>query len=270
MKDGEATVETGPLAQVRADRVLTLTFDAAPAHALSSGMLVALQTALDAAAADPDVNVIVLASSGPIFCAGHDLREMRSFSGDDDGGRSRMDALFARCAGVMTSIVHSPKPVIAKVDGIATAAGCQLVAACDLAYASDRAGFCTPGVNLGGFCVTPMVALSRAIGRKAAMEMLLSGDTIDAETARQIGLVNRVLPAEDLDGFVDDFAARLATRNPGPIADGKGAFQTQLDLPLEQAYAHASRIMVDQFRDPGTAESIDAFLEKRRPRSAQD
>lgn len=262
---GQANRNT-PLARARDGRVLTLTLNAPPAQVLSLPMIDAIRAELDAAADDPDVNVIVLASSGRIFCAGHDLREMRRRLDDRDGARAWYDTLFARCTAMMTAIVRSPKPVIAKVDGLATAAGCQLVASCDLVYASDRAGFCTPGVNLGGFCSTPGVALARAVGRKAAMEMLLSGDTIDAATARDIGLVNRVLPADDLDAFVADFATRLAGRSPDAIAKGKRAFQAQVEMPLDQAYATAGRVMIDQFFTPDTVEGMDAFLEKRAPK----
>lgn len=247
-------------------RVRTLCLNAPPAHVLSWDMIDALRAALAAAAQDNAVRVIVLASTGRIFCAGHDLREMRQHRTDTDDGRQYYTDLFARCSDMMTAITRSPKPVIAMIDGLATAAGCQLVAACDLAYASDRSRFCTPGVNTGGFCATPMVALSRNVGRKAAMEMLLSGDEIDAEAAREIGLINRVMPADELALFVDGFAQRLAGRSAPAIAAGKRAFHEQVEMPLDQAYAHAGRLMVNRFLTQDAIEGMDSFLEKRPPR----
>ncbi len=254
------------LLTARDGKVLTVTFNAPPAHPLSSPMIDLLHATIDAASRDPGVNVIVLASTGRVFCAGHDLKEMRRHRRDDaDGGRAYFTDLFSRCSALMKAIVRSPKPVIAMVDGLATAAGCQIVASADLAFVSDRATFCTPGVNLGGFCSTPMVAVSRSLAPKHAMEMALSGDTLDAATAREYGLVNRVMPADELPGFVRDWAARLASRAPGAIARGKRAMQDERDMGLDAAYDHAGEVMVGHFLTPEHDEGTAAFFEKRPP-----
>ena len=227
-------------------------------NALSSALLAALDDALAAAMADTAVRVVVIAGAGAAFCAGHDLREVRS-----DPSERAMQALFARCAAVMTRIVRAPKPVIARVHGVATAAGCQLVASCDLAVAAQTARFATPGVNIGLFCSTPMVALSRAVGRKAAMEMLLTGDMVEAARAMALGLVNRVVPEGDLDGAVLALAGQIAAKSPLTLAIGKEAFYRQSEMGLDAAYAYASEVMTRNMMTHDAREGIDAFIEKR-------
>ncbi len=245
--------------------VLTITFSAPPAHPLSLDTIGLLRAELNRAAEDRLVKVIVLASSGKIFCSGHDLVEMRTHRQDDDGGKAFLDKLFDECSQLMQAIVGHPKPIIAAVDGIATAAGCQLVASCDLAIASERARFCTPGVNLGGFCSTPMVALSRNLKPKHAMEMLLTGEMIDAQTARDFGLINRVVPPEYLNQIVKKYAETIASKSTAAIARGKRAFYRQLDMPLAEAYEFSSKVMVDGFLTKDADEGISAFFDKRDP-----
>jgi enoyl-CoA hydratase/carnithine racemase len=243
------------------DGVARLTLNRpAQRNALSVGLMAALQDSLDAIADDAGIKVVVIAANGPSFCAGHDLKEVRA-----NPGRSNYAALFDQCSRLMTSIVNLPKPVIARVHGIATAAGCQLVATCDLAVAAQTARFATPGVNIGLFCSTPMVALSRNVARKHAMEMLLTGDMTDAETARSIGLVNRVVPEAQLDGAVMALAQQIASKSPLTLAIGKEAFYRQLEMPLDDAYAHASEVMTRNMLAQDAEEGIDAFLEKRKP-----
>jgi len=229
-------------------------------NALSVGLMAALQEALDAAAADPDVRVVVIGGAGPAFCAGHDLAEMRA-----NPGRQAHEALFAQCSRLMTSIVRLPKPVIARVHGVATAAGCQLVASCDLAVAAETARFATPGVNIGLFCSTPMVALSRNVAPKHAMEMLLTGDMVDARTAESIGLVNAAVPEAGLDDAVLALARKIAAKSPLTLKIGKEAFYRQREMPLDEAYAHASRVMAENMMARDAQEGIDAFLGKRQP-----
>jgi enoyl-CoA hydratase/carnithine racemase len=228
-------------------------------NALSVPLMTALEAELAAIQADHSVKVAVIAGAGPAFCAGHDLKEVRS------GDGAAHQALFAQCSRLMQAIIGLRVPVIARVHGIATAAGCQLVATCDLAIAADTARFATPGVNIGLFCSTPMVALSRAVPRKAAMEMLLLGDLIDAPTAVRHGLVNRAVPETELDAAVRALAARIANKSPRVLAIGKPAFYHQADLPLADAYRYASEVMVTNMQDPDAAEGIDAFLQKRPP-----
>jgi enoyl-CoA hydratase/carnithine racemase len=229
-------------------------------NALSRGLMTALEDALDAAASDPAVKIVVIAGAGPAFCAGHDLREIRA-----EPGRASYETLFAQCARLMTRIVRLPKPVIARVHGVATAAGCQLVASADLAIAADTARFATPGVNIGLFCSTPMVALSRAIGRKPALEMLLTGDPIDAAHARELGLINRVVPEAALDEEVTSLAHQIAGKSPLTLAIGKEAFYRQAEMDLDAAYAYAAEIMTRNMLARDAEEGIDAFLAKRPP-----
>jgi enoyl-CoA hydratase/carnithine racemase len=229
-------------------------------NALSRGLMTALEATLDTIAADKAVKVIVIAGAGPSFCAGHDLREIRA-----EPGREAYEALFAQCSRLMTRIVRLPKPVIARVHGVATAAGCQLVASCDLAVAADTARFATPGVNIGLFCSTPMVALSRAVGRKQAMEMLLTGDLVDATRAREIGLINRVVPESELDAAVTTLAQQIAAKSPLTLAIGKEAFYRQAELDLDAAYTYASEVMTRNMLARDAEEGIDAFLAKRPP-----
>lgn len=244
-----------------ADGIATLTLNRPQArNALSVGLMAALQAELDAVKADPAVTVVVLAANGPAFCAGHDLKEVRA-----NPGREAYAALFEQCSKLMMSIVTLPKPVIARVHAMATAAGCQLVASCDLAYAAEEARFATPGVNIGLFCSTPMVALSRAVGRKKAMEMLLSGRPIGAEEAMLAGLVNDVVPAAELDEAVMGMARTIAGKSPLTLAIGKEAFYRQLEMPLADAYAYASEVMTRNMLARDAEEGIDAFLAKRDP-----
>ena len=230
-------------------------------NALSIALMAALQAELDAIAADKTAKAVVIAGAGPAFCAGHDLREMRG-----NPGRQHYETVFRQYSHLMLSIVKLPKPVIARVHGIATAAGCQLVASCDLAIAAEDARFATPGVNIGLFCSTPMVALTRAVGRKAAMEMLLTGDLVDAARARELGLVNRVAPVSRLDQEVTELARQIAGKSALTLAIGKEAFYRQAELGIAEAYAYASEVMTRNMLARDAEEGIDAFLEKRPAR----
>ena len=241
--------------------VLRLTLNRPEArNALSVGLMSALTEVLCGAAQDPQVRVVIIAGAGPAFCAGHDLREIRS-----DQRRETYERIFAQCSELMLRIVRLPKPVIAEVHGVATAAGCQLVATCDLAVAAENARFATPGVNIGLFCSTPMVALTRAVGRKAAMEMLLTGELVDAATARAIGLVNRVVARERLREAVDDLAGKIAGKSAMTLAIGKEAFYRQAELDLAAAYRYATEVMTTNMLAHDAGEGIDAFLAKRAP-----
>jgi enoyl-CoA hydratase/carnithine racemase len=242
--------------------IATLTLNRPAArNALSRGMLQALAVEFDRIASDPRVRVVVLAGAGPAFCAGHDLKEIRAANFDS----VYTHALLDECARVMLAIVRLPMPVIARVHGVATAAGCQLVASCDLAVAADDARFATPGVNIGLFCSTPMVALSRNVGRKAAMRMLLTGDLIDAHTAIRFGLINEVAPAAELESQTAALAAKIAGKSPLTLAIGKEAFYRQAELPLADAYAYAAEVMLTNLSKRDAQEGIDAFIEKRSP-----
>jgi enoyl-CoA hydratase/carnithine racemase len=241
--------------------VATLTLNRPGArNALSMGLIAALDAALTEIEADRSVHVVVIAGAGSAFCAGHDLREMRVTP-----EREAYAAVFSASSRLMRRIVTLPKPVIAQVHGVASAAGCQLVATCDLAVAGESARFATPGVDIGLFCSTPMVALSRAVGRKAAMEMLLTGDLIGAARAREIGLVNRVVPDGALEVEVAALARRIASKSPLTIAIGKEAFYRQAELDLAAAYALTAEVMTRNMLARDAEEGIDAFLEKRPP-----
>jgi enoyl-CoA hydratase/carnithine racemase len=229
-------------------------------NALSVVLMSALLEALARAATDPQARVVVIAGAGPAFCAGHDLRELRS-----DRRRETYARLFAQCSELMLAIVRLPKPVIAEVHGVATAAGCQLVATCDLAVAAEDARFATPGVNIGLFCSTPMVALTRAVGRKAAMEMLLTGELIDAYRAQAIGLVNRVVPPAELRDAIDGLSREIAGKSALTVAIGKEAFYHQAELDLAAAYRYAAEVMTTNMLARDAGEGIDAFLAKRAP-----
>ncbi|SAK46910.1 enoyl-CoA hydratase [Caballeronia catudaia] len=229
-------------------------------NALSEAMLEALERALKDIAAS-DARVVVLAGAGRAFCAGHDLKEMRA-----EPALDYYRQLFARCSRLMLTIQRMPQPVIARVHGIATAAGCQLVAMCDLAVSSSDARFAVSGVNLGLFCSTPSVALSRNVSRKAAFEMLVTGEFIDAATARERGLVNRVAPPGELDDAVRSLAATIAAKPREAVAAGKGLFYRQLETGIEAAYALASETMACNMMDDATLEGTQAFVEKRAPR----
>ena len=247
--------------------VATLTLDnPASRNPLSSEMLAAMHGALTDIAGDRGVRAVVIAGVGPAFSSGHDLREMTAHRNDRDGGEAFFERLMRDCAQVMMAIVELPKPVIAAIEGVATAAGCQLVAACDLAIAGDHARFATPGVNIGLFCSTPLVAVARTISRKHAMEMALTGDLYSAAEVERFGLVNRVVPAGQALATAQQIGARLATRSAATLAIGKKTFHQQVELGLADAYALASRAMVKNLLVPDAAEGIGAFLEKRPPR----
>ncbi len=253
--------DTPPLLRHDHDGVATLTLNRPRVrNALTMGLMAALDAALGAIAADPAIHVVVIAGAGPAFCAGHDMREMRATP-----TKEAYQAVFAQCSRLMQHIVALPKPVIARVHGVASAAGCQLVATCDLAVAGESARFATPGVDIGLFCSTPMVALSRAVGRKAAMEMLLTGDMIDARRARELGLINRVVPDAELDAAVAALARQIAGKSPFTLAIGKQAFYRQAELDLAAAYALTSEVMTRNMLARDAEEGIDAFLEKRAP-----
>jgi enoyl-CoA hydratase/carnithine racemase len=229
-------------------------------NALSATLMSALLEALARAAEDTQARVVVIAGAGPVFCAGHDLRELRA-----DPRRETYERVFAQCSELMLAIVRLPKPVIAEVHGVATAAGCQLVASCDLAVAAEEARFATPGVNIGLFCSTPMVALTRAVGRKAAMEMLLTGELIDAARAQAIGLINRVVPREGLRAAVDGLARDIAGKSSLTVKIGKEACYRQAELDLAAAYSYAAEVMTMNMLARDAGEGIDAFLAKREP-----
>lgn len=229
-------------------------------NALSEAMLRALKSTLAELAADPAVRVLVLAGAGPAFCAGHDLKELRALPDEAAAG-----ALFGLCGEVMLALRRFPHPVIAQVHGVATAAGCQLVASCDLAVASDHARFATPGVNIGLFCSTPAVALTRNVAYKHAMEMLFTGELIDAATALRFGLVNRVVATGELEAHTRELAAHIASRPAAVLSLGKAAVQAQLGLDEAAAYAQMGAVMAKNLLMAEAAEGIDAFLEKRPP-----
>lgn len=259
-----------PVLTSREAGILTITLNRPEArNAMSEGLMRALQIVLDEAADDNDTRVIVLAGAGPAFCAGHDLREMTSHRGLPDKGQAYFRALFAQCSHLMESIVRHPKPIIARVHATATASGCQLVAACDLAVASSNAKFATPGVNIGLFCSTPMVVLSRNLARKHAMELLLTGDMVDAARAKELALVNRVVAPEELDAEVLRLAQQIASKPVGTIKTGKVAFYHQLELGLSAAHNYVCEVMTQNMLDGEAIEGIGAFLEKRAPRWPQ-
>ncbi len=229
-------------------------------NALSSALMTEIERAVASVVPRPDVRVVVLAAEGPVFCSGHDLKEVAALSGPE-----AVSALFTQCSRMMTALVRLPKPVIAKVQGTATAAGCQLVASCDLAFAADTAQFATPGVNIGLFCSTPMVALSRAVGRKQAMEMLLLGTPISAETAARWGLINQAVPAQSLDEVVTKAAELIASKSPVALQIGKETFYHQAEMDLEEAYRLAGDAMTRNMAAEDAKEGIGAFLGKRTP-----
>jgi enoyl-CoA hydratase/carnithine racemase len=255
-----ATATESFVLSARNDGVATITLNRGDRfNPLSSGMIAALQAALDEIAADPEIRVVILAAAGRGFCAGHDLKEMRAHAGD----RTWQRQLFDDCSRLMLSLTALPQPVIARVQGIATAAGCQLVSTCDLAVAADSATFALPGVNIGVFCSTPAVGVARNVGRKHAMELLLTGAPIDAATALSWGLVNRVVPAADLDAEIRHLADSILTRSAATIRLGKAAFYRQIEQPLAAAYDTTAETMASNMELDDAAEGIDAFLHKR-------
>lgn len=256
--------QAGPLVLHAQDArgVVTLTLNRPNAYnALSEAMLEALQAALDRVADDDTARVVVLAAAGKAYCAGHDLKEMRAEPSQD-----YYERLFAQCGRVMLAIQRLPLPVVARVHGTATAAGCQLVAMCDLAVAARDARFAVSGVNLGLFCSTPSVALARNVPRKAAFEMLVTGDFIDAERARELGLVNRVAAADRLDAEVESLVARIAAKPRAALALGKALFYRQLEAGIAAAYDDAARTMACNMMDEAALEGVQAFIDKRAPR----
>jgi enoyl-CoA hydratase/carnithine racemase len=250
-----------PLLRADRDGICTLTLNRpAQRNALSIALMEAMIAELDRIKADAGVRVVVITGAGPAFCSGHDLKELRS-----DRSRAHVERIFALCSAMMQRIIALPQPVIAAVHGIATAAGCQLVATCDLAVAAEEAHFATPGVNIGLFCSTPMVALSRAVPRKQAMEMLLTGDPIDAPTAMRLGLVNRLAPTPQVMEEALALAAEIIAKSPLTLKIGKEAFYAQAELGLAAAYDYASQVMVENMMALDAQEGIDAFLAKRKP-----
>ena len=242
--------------------VTTLTMNRPQArNALSQGMLRAMLDAFIEVSTDETARVVILAGTGPGFCAGHDLKEIKA----QNYSRNYTEQLFADCAELMQTIIRLPKPVIAQVHGIATAAGAQLVASCDLAISSQEARFATPGVNIGLFCSTPMVALSRNLSNKHAMQMLLTGDLIDAQNAYRMGLVNEVVDAEQLETKTMELARKIASKSPLTVAIGKEAYYRQAELPLSEAYHYTKEVMVQNLEARDAQEGISAFIEKRHP-----
>ena len=234
-------------------------------NALSEEMLDALQTELNSIADDRSVRAVVIKGAGKAFCAGHDLKQMTAARQTEDGGKAYFNALFATCGKLMTSITRLPQPVIAQVHGIATAAGCQLVASCDMAIAAEGTRFGVNGVNIGLFCSTPMVALSRNIPRKLAFEMLTTGEFIDATKAQDFGLLNRVVPLEELDSATIALAEKVAGQLGVAVKVGKEAFYNQAEMTLDEAYAYTGQVMAENMLFRDTENGIAAFLDKRHP-----
>jgi len=264
-----ATAHSSSLILQREDKggiaILTLNRPEAR-NSLSEAMLEALSDALTAIAHDRTVHVVILAANGPAFSAGHDLKELNAHRKDEDRGRSYFKHIMGLCSSMMQQVVALPQPVIAAVQGTATAAGCQLVASCDLAVASRTAKFATPGVNIGLFCSTPMVALSRNVSRKAAMEMLLTGEMISAEHAERIGLVNHVVaPGHERDEAIK-LAGKITAKSAVTVKIGKEGFYRQLEMPLAEAYDYVSGVMVENLLVRDAEEGISAFIEKREPK----
>lgn len=238
------------LSETLENHILTLTLGAGVAHPLSLGMIKALLASVRAAATNPDVHVMIIHGPGKIFCAGHDLKEIARHRSDPDLGLAYLEDLFDSCGEMMQAITMSPKPSIAVVEGIATAGGLQLVAACDLAFAGPAARVCLPGISNGGFCSTPSVAVARNIGRKAALELALSGEALDAEWARGAGLFNRIVRDDDVLAYATAFAAKVAKGHPSALGLGKQTLYEQIEMPLPEAYAHATKAMISHFMDP--------------------
>jgi enoyl-CoA hydratase/carnithine racemase len=259
-------LENSPVSAERHGPILRLTLHNPPANVLSIEVMQSLQAELDAAGDDDAVRVVIVAASGKLFSAGHDLKEMTAHRTDADRGKAFFEHTFALCSRLMQSIVALPKPVIAEVDGIATAAGCQLVATCDLAIASDQSRLGVNGIDVGLFCATPAVALTRNVSLKRAMEMLLTGELIDAATALELGLVNRVVQSKFLTDNVNQIAAAIAAKSPLAVKLGKQAVNRQVGMTLAEAYECTSRVMVENMLAADAEEGISAFLEKRQPR----
>ncbi|MEX1034870.1 MAG: enoyl-CoA hydratase [Sneathiella sp.] len=243
----------GPIATISLD-------DPSSRNSLSRAMMTRLQETLDRIAGSPDIHVVIIEATGPIFSSGHNLKEV--LGGQHDG---TLEDLFAQCSAMMQSVVNLPQPVIARVDGAVTAAGTQLVASCDLAYASMDSKFATSGINFGLFCTTPGVALGRNVAAKQAMEMLLSGDFINAARAVEIGLINAALPADELGPHLQAMAANIASKSPVVVKMGKAAFYRQLQMPLDKAYDYTSAVMCENMATEDAQEGLTAFFDKRKP-----
>jgi enoyl-CoA hydratase/carnithine racemase len=261
-----ADTSVAPLLREVSDGIAMLTLNRpASRNALSEDMIAAVHAAIDACATDRTVRAIVITANGTVFCAGHDLKELTARRSDADRGRSYFHKIITSCSAMMQAIVNCPKPVIAAVNGVATAAGCQLVATCDLAVASANAKFATPGVDIGLFCSTPMVALTRNVPRKQAMEMLLTGDAISAETAVSIGLINHVVEPGTERAAAIALAGKIARKSAHVIKIGKTAFYRQAEMPLNEAYRYAAEVMTENMMARDADEGITAFIEKRPP-----
>jgi enoyl-CoA hydratase/carnithine racemase len=263
----EAVTQAEPiLLREDQDAIAVLTLNRPKArNTLSDAMIAALSEAFGLIARDKAIRAVVLTANGPAFCAGHDLKEMTAHRADSDRGRAYFADLFERCSAMMQAIVRLPQPVIASVHATATAAGCQLVASCDLAVAATSANFCTPGINIGLFCSTPMVALSRNVGRKQAMEMLLTGDMISAEDAFRFGLVNRLTAPAQVREEALALARKIAGKSALVVRIGKEAFYRQLETGLADAYRYAGEVMVENMLKRDAEEGVSAFVEKRAP-----
>jgi enoyl-CoA hydratase/carnithine racemase len=265
--NAQAPIASAPsLLRSDQDGIATLTLNRPAArNALSEALLDTLTREFDAIAEDRSVRAVVLSAAGPVFSAGHDLKEMTAHRADPDRGRSYFAEVLTRCSAMMQRIVRLPQPVVAAVEGIATAAGCQLVASCDLAVAGAEARFCTPGVHIGLFCSTPMVALSRNLAPKHAMEMLLLGDIVGAEDAYRFGLVNRLVPAGGAEAEARRVAQVIASKSAHIVKIGKRAFYDQREMVLSEAYDHATQVMVENMLSRDAEEGIGAFMDKRQP-----
>ena len=266
-----ATKEIPILLRETAGYIAVLTLNRPTArNSLSENLIADLHTALDEIAGDKNIRALVIAANGPAFCAGHDLKELTAHRSDADRGRAYFAQIMNSCSAMMQAIVHMPKPVVAAVQGVATAAGCQLVASCDLAVASEAASFATPGVDIGLFCSTPMVALSRNVPRKQAMEMLLTGEPVSPATAQSIGLINRVVPAGHEREAAIEFAKKVALKSAYTVKLGKQAFYRQAEMTLADAYRFAAEVMTENMMARDAEEGIGAFIERREPKWQDD
>jgi enoyl-CoA hydratase/carnithine racemase len=266
-----ATKEVPILLRETAGYIAVLTLNRPTArNSLSENLIADLHTALDEIAGDKNIRALVIAANGPAFCAGHDLKELTAHRSDADRGRAYFAQIMNSCSAMMQAIVHMPKPVVAAVQGVATAAGCQLVASCDLAVASEAASFATPGVDIGLFCSTPMVALSRNVPRKQAMEMLLTGEPVSPATAQSIGLINRVVPAGHEREAAIEFAKKVALKSAYTVKLGKQAFYRQAEMTLADAYRFAAEVMTENMMARDAEEGIGAFIERREPKWQDD
>ena len=251
---------------LNANGILRILLDNPKNHnVLSEQIMTLIQSSLDDASINKNVRVIIISAKGPSFSAGHDLKELKVGRKNTDKGENYFIEIMTKCSKLMQSIVNNPKPVIAEIAGTATAAGCQLVASCDLAYAGKSARFATPGVNIGLFCSTPMVALSRNVPNKNSMEMLLTGELISSEKAEKIGLINKVIDDSNLQSYTLKVALKISKKSSMTVKIGKKAFYKQVDMTLSEAYDYASKVMVDNMLKVDAEEGIDAFIEKRSP-----